>query len=163
MRIRPHLWAAGIVLLAPLAALASGAGGICNPAPAINGMGAPMVCAGCHGAPVPGVKACLKRTDASTLTVSVTGGGVAGFNLTVIGGELTITDAAHSKLCAGTNNEATHTAPTAGTWTIGYSGTPGQPALFFLAGNAGPMAGNKWTLAAGAVPEETGATTCSVP
>lgn len=122
-----------------------------------------MVCAGCHGAPAPEVKACLTRTDANTVKVEVKGGGAAGFNLIVIGGQLTITDT-KTKPCPGTNNEATHTAPKSdGTWTIGYSATPGQPALFFLAGNAGPMLGNKWTLTAGAVPEVGAPAACSVP
>lgn len=151
MRIRPHLWAGVFVLLAPLAALAEPEG-MCNPISAISGSvtGAPMVCAGCHGLPISGIKVCLERVASNQLKVTVEGGGTeAGFNLAVIGG--TLTPDANSKACAP--NEVTHKAPTAGGWTLGYSPPPGQPVLFFLAGNAGPILGNMWNLTAGAVPD----------
>ncbi len=167
MRIGRRLWVGAVfVLLSPLAAMGS-PGGICNPAPAIPGVGGlPMVCAGCHGNPtfVPGakpdVKVCLKRVDEDSVKVTVSGGCLVhrphkpGFNLTVVGATLTADETAtpSSQSCAP--NQVTHKARAwtvnPGTtclppyapigvseWTIGYSADSGTPVPFVLSANAG--------------------------
>lgn len=172
MRIGRRLWVGAVfVLLSPLAAMGS-PGGICNPVPAVPGVGGlPMVCAGCHGVPQSPAKVCLHRTDADTVTVSVSGGGdEAGYNLTVIGG--TLTARAGSRRCA--DNQVTQNAvkegepPVSATWDVGYSATSDQ-VQFFLSGNAGAfvaeasdmMPTNQWTFVAGTVPAVDGADVCS--